>query len=192
MSERSRLESTLFAAGDGDRHLAADLLPLVYQELRDLARARLAHLPPGNTLQPTGLVHEAYVRVVGNRDPGWQNTGHFFAAAAESMRQVLVDQARRKKRLKRGGDRRRIDTEDFEVPLESPVTDVLALDEAIERLQGDDPRKAQIACLRCFAGLNREEVATVLGISIPTVDREWRYIIARLHRELSESPEPSK
>ncbi len=180
------LHTTLMAATRGDRQAAAELLPLVYQELRDLARARLAHLPPGNTLQPTGLVHEAYLRIAGRRDPGWENAGHFFAAAAESMRQVLIDQARRKKRLKRGGDQRRIDVEDFDAPLEAPVADVLALDDAIERLRADDPRKAEIACLRVYAGLSREEVAAALGISVPTVDREWRFVVARLHRELSE------
>jgi RNA polymerase sigma factor (TIGR02999 family) len=162
------------------------LLPLVYAELRSLARARLGHVPAGNTLQPTALVHEAYMKLVGNRDPGWDSRGHFFAAAAEAMRQVLVDQARRKKRLKRGGDKKRMDVEDFDVPLTSPVEDVIALDEAIERLKEDDERKAQLVTLRCFAGLSREESAAAMGLSIATVDREWRYIVARLHKELSE------
>lgn len=183
------LESTLISAGRGDRRAAAELLPLVYQELRALARARLAHVPPGNTLQPTALVHEVYLRITGAHDPGWETAGHFFAAAAESMRQVLVDQARRKKRLKRGGDRKRMEVDDFDAPLASPVEDVLALDEAIERLSADDPRKGRIVCLRCFAGLNREEIAAALAISVPTVDREWRYIVARLHKELSEEGE---
>jgi RNA polymerase sigma factor (TIGR02999 family) len=168
-----------------DRKAATDLLPLVYRELRELARARMANLPPGNTLQPTALVHEVFVRLVGNSDPGWDSKAHFFAAAAEAMRHVLIDQARRKKRLKRGGDRRRIDVDDFDVPLTSPVEDILALDIAIEKLRADDPRKADIVSLRYFAGLSREETAAALGVSLATVDREWRYIVARLHRELS-------
>ena len=175
---------------DGDRQAADDLLPLVYDELRRLARARMAHLPPGNTLQPTALVHEAYACLVGREDPGWDTRGHFFAAAAQAMRQVLVDQARRKKTLKRGGDRKRIDLEDFNAPLACPVDDVLALDEALERLAGDDPRKAQVVTLRCFAGLSREETAAAMGLSLATIDREWRYIIARLHKELSERGRP--
>ncbi len=173
------------AANRGDRKAAADLLPVVYAELRNLARSRMAHLPPGSTLQPTALVHEAYMRVAGKQDPGWDNRGHFFAAAAESMRQILVDHARRKKRLKRGGDKKRIDVEDFDMPLASPVEDILALDEALERLKEDDERKAQIVNLRFFAGLNREETAAAMNISVSTVDREWRYIIARLHKEIA-------
>lgn len=184
----SALEKTLIAVSRGDRKAAAELLPLVYNELRNLARARMGHVPAGNTLQPTALVHEAYLRLVGPRDPGWDTRGHFFAAAAEAMRQVLVDQARSKKRLKRGGGRNRIEgVEEFEALLASPVDDILALDEAIERLRADDERKAQIVTLRCFAGLSREETAAALQISVPTIDREWRYIVARLHKDLSES-----
>lgn len=180
------LTIALDAATRGDRRAAAELLPLVYAELRKLAHSRMAHLPPGNTLQTTALVHEAYMRVAGTHDPGWDGKGHFFAAAAESMRQVLVDQARRKKRLKRGGDKKRIDVADFEVPLASPVDDILAMDEAIERLKQDDERKAQIVVLRYFAGLTRDETAAILGVSVATIDREWRYILARLHKEIAE------
>lgn len=181
------LKNILEASRGEDRQAGAELLPLVYDELRRLARSRIAHLPPGNTLQPTALVHEAYMRLVGEADPGWDGRGHFFAAAAESMRQILVDQARRKKRLKRGGDRKRMDIEEFDVPLASPVEDILAMDEAIERLKVDDPRKALIVSLRFFAGLTRDETAAVMGISVPTIDREWRYIVARLFRELGGS-----
>lgn len=184
-SESTRLSDALTAAGRGDRQAASDLLPLVYGELRELARARMANVPPGNTLQPTALVHEAFMRLVGKEDPGWDNRGHFFAAAAESMRQVLVDQARRKKRLKRGGDKKRIDVESFDVPLASPVEDILAMNEAIERLERDDPRKARIVVLRFFAGLTREETAAAMELSVPTIDREWRYIVARLHKEMA-------
>jgi RNA polymerase sigma factor (TIGR02999 family) len=183
------LSDTLAAAGRGDRQAASDLLPLVYAELRSLARSRLAKVPPGNTLQPTALVHEAFMKLVGEGDPGWDSKGHFFAAAAEAMRQVLVDQARRKHRLKRGEGRKRIEleTDDFDVPLASPVEDILALDEALERLRADDERKARIVSLRCFAGLSREETAAALGVSVPTIDRDWRYIVARLHKELSDA-----
>lgn len=184
------LTRTLRAVAEGDRRAAAELLPLVYDELRKLARSRMANLPPGNTLQPTALVHEAFMRLVDKEDPGWDSRGHFFAAAAEAMRQVLVDQARSKKRLKRGGDKKRIEFGEFETPLACPVEDVIALDEAIEKLKRDDPRKAQIVTLRCFAGLNREETASVMDLSVPTVDREWRYIVARLHKELAEVDEP--
>jgi len=179
------LAQALEEASRGDRKAAAELLPLVYAELRELARARMANLPAGNTLQPTALVHEAYLRVVGSTDPGWDSKGHFFAAAAEAMRQALVDQARRKNRVKRGGGKKRIDVEDFEVPLAEPVEDILALDEALERLRADDPRKAQIVCLRYFAGLTREETAAALDVSLATIDRDWRYIVARLHKELA-------
>jgi len=178
------LTDCLRAAGRGDRKAAAELLPLVYAQLRDLARSRMANVPPGNTLQPTALVHEAFMRLIGKEDPGWENRGHFFAAAAESMRQVLVDQARRKNRLKRGGGKKRIDVDDFDVPLESPVEDIVALDQALDRLRADDERKARIVTLRFFAGLNREETAAAMDLSVATIDREWRYIVARLHKEM--------
>lgn len=183
-SENADLATMLASAASGDRKAASELLPLVYGELRALARARMAGLPPGNSLDPTALVHEAFLRVAGKRDPGWDSAGHFFAAAAESMRQALVDQARRKNSLKRGGGKKRIDLQEFDAPLAAPVADVLALDEALEVLKADDPRKAQIVSLRCFAGLSREETAAALGVSEATIDREWRYIVARLHREL--------
>jgi len=186
-SDKRPFSEVLQAAGGGDRLASAELLPLVYEELRKLARSRMAHLPPGNTLQPTALVHDVFLRLIGTEDPGWDSRGHFFAAAAEAMRHVLVDQARRKKSLKRGGGKKRIAFGEFEAPLAFPVEDVLALDEAVKRLGRDDPRKAQIVSLRCFAGLNREETASALGISVPTIDREWRYIVARLHKELAEA-----
>lgn len=172
------------AAATGDRRAAAELLPLVYDELRRLAQARLAQLPPGNTLQATALVHEAYVKLVGKCDPGWDGQAHFFGAAAEAMRQLLVDQARRKKSVKHGGAHSRIEIESVDVPMAASPDDVLALDAALERLQVDDPRKAQILALRCFAGFTRDEVAAAIGVSPATVDREWRYIIARLYKEL--------
>lgn len=186
MSE-SRLSEVLYATSAGDRNAAADLLPLVYDQLRELALARMAKLPPGNTLQPTALVHEAYMRVIGGEDPGWDTRGHFFAAAAEAMRQILVDQYRRKKSLKRGGDKKRIDIDAVDLAIATPAEDLLALDAALERLRQDDPVKAQIVTLRYFAGLSREECASALNVSVSTIDRQWRYIVARLHKELHET-----
>ena len=175
----------LKAAGQGDEQAAADLLPMIYQDLRVLARARIAHVPPGNTLQPTALVHEAYLRLFGNKKPDWENRGHFFGAAAQAMRQILVDQARRKAALKRGGHRLRGDLGDHEAMAQPKADEVLAVNEALERLEHDDQRKAKIVMLRYFAGLSREEAAEAMGISLRTIDREWRFIRARLHKELS-------
>ena len=177
----------LQAAGAGDAEAAAELLPMVYSELRKLARARMARIPPGNTLQSTALVHEAYMRVVGSHDPGWNSRGHFFAAAAQAMRQILVEQARRKASLKRGGDRKRVDVDAVELPIEPPSGDVLALDEALQRLEQDDPRKGKIVMLRYFAGLTMEETAAALDVSVPTIEREWRFIRAFLYTQLSGS-----
>lgn len=180
------ITQVLQAASAGDRTAAAELLPMLYEELRALARARMAKLPPGNTLQPTALVHDAYLRLVGKSDPQWEGRGHFFGAAAQAMRQILVEQARRKGRIRHGGDRQRLDVDDIDLPLEAPVDDVLALDDALERLRESDPRKADIVMYRYFAGLTREETAAVMDLSVRTVDREWRYIVARLHAELSD------
>jgi RNA polymerase sigma factor (TIGR02999 family) len=176
----------LRAAAEGDPQAARDLLPLVYDELRSLARARLRQLPPGQTLQPTALVHEAYLRVAGSEDPGWDGRGHFFGAAARAMRDILVEQARRKLAKKRGGDRRRVPAEQAEPAFEPPSSDILAVDEAVKRLEADDPRKGQIVNLRYFARLTTAETARALGVSIGTVEREWRYIRAWLQRELSD------
>ncbi len=175
----------LIAASQGDERAASELLPLVYGELRKLARSRMAKVPPGNTLQPTALVHEAYIRLVGATDPKWNGRGHFFAVAAEAMRQILVEQARRKSSLKRGGDQKRLDVDDVDVAVDAPVEDMLALDQALSRLEADDPRKADIVKLRYFAGLTREETAAALGVSVRTVDYDWRYIVARLHRDMT-------
>ena len=183
------ITQVLATLAGGEKQAAAELLPLVYAELRRLAKSRLAKLPPGQTLQPTALVHEAFVKLVGSSDPGWQNRGHFFGAAARAMRDILVDQARRKASLKHGGDRQRVDTDDMELAIETPVVDLLALDEALNRLEQDDERKARIVMLRYFAGLSREETAEVLGITTRTIDREWRYIVARLHKELAGNSE---
>ena len=181
MSEVTRL---LDAAAAGDRHAAADLLPLVYDELRKLAAVRMAAESPDQTLQPTALVHEAYLRLVGPADGlCWDNRGHFFAAAAEAMRRILVEQARRKRTLKRGGDRQAQQLEEIEAPEISE--DLLALDEAMEKLAAHDPIKAKLVELRYFAGLTGEQAAKVLGISPTTADRYWTYARAWLHARLT-------
>lgn len=176
----------LKAAADGDRAAAERLLPLVYDELRALARARLAKTPPGNTLQPTALVHEAYLKAVGRADPGWDGRGHFFAAAARAMRNILVDQARRKAAARHGGGLKREQGAVDELPIEAPTDNVIALDEALSRLEAEDPRKAQVVMLRFFSGLTNEQIAEVLGVSVPTVERDWRFARAWLAKELAE------
>ena len=174
----------LAAVAQGDRHAAEQLLPLLYGELRKLARARMAHLRPGQTLEPTALVHEAYMRIVGDTDPGWDHRGHFFAAAAGAMRDILVEQARRRASLKRGGDRQRVNLDDVAPAITPPSDDILAVNVVLERLEAEDPRKRLIINLRYFAGFSNEETASALGVSVGTVEREWRYIRAWLKREL--------
>ena len=183
--DRGMVTRALRAIRNGDPKAAEELLPLVYDALRSLARARMARVPPGNTLQATALVHEAYLRLVGGEDLGWNSRGHFFGAAANAMRQILVDQARRKAARKHGGGLERVDADEVEIRVEGPGEDILALDEALTRLEAEDPRKARIVKLRHFAGLTREETAAALGLSIRTIDYEWRYIVARLHRDLA-------
>lgn len=178
------LTAVLRAAGDGDAAAAQELLPLVYEELRTLARARLRNELPGQTLQPTALVHEAYLRLVGDEDPGWDSRGHFFAAAALAMRRILVERARQKMTQKRGGDRQRLLEDQVEPTCGPPSEDVLAVDEAVRRLERDDPRKGQIVNLRYFARMTTAETAAALGISVGTVGREWRYIRAWLECQL--------
>ena len=174
----------LKAAARGDPEAAKDLLPLVYNKLRSLARAKLRSLPPGQTLQPTALVHEAYINLVGKEDPGWDSKGHFFGAAARAMRDILVDQARRKGALKRGGDQVRISMDEAEPAFEAPSADILAVDEAVKLLEKEDPRKGQIVNLRYFARMSTAETAAALGVSVATIGREWRYIRAWLVKEL--------
>jgi RNA polymerase sigma factor (TIGR02999 family) len=176
----------LQAAGRGDAQAAADLLPLVYGELRKLADSWMAKLAPGQTLQPTALVHEAYLRLVRWEDSGWESRRHFFFAAARAMHDILVEQARRKASLKRGGGRERLNPDGLVVAIETPAEDMLALSEALEQLERHDSRKHQIVLLRFFAGLTEREVSEVMNISLRTVEREWRYIRAKLHKELAE------
>ena len=180
----------ILAAIEGGDALAADqLLPLVYDELRKLAAQRLAHEKPGQTLQATDLVHEAYLRLVGDQDPGWNGRGHFFAAAAEAMRRIQINRARHRGRLKRGGDRRRIEFEHLLDPAQAPDGDLLDLDDALGRLAGSYPRCAQLVKLRFFAGLHLDEAAAALGISSRTADREWMFARAWLVDALG-PPEP--
>ena len=157
-----------------------------------MARAQMAKLPRGQTLQTTALVHEAYMKLVGRDDPGWDSRGHFFAAATRAMRQILVDQARRKAAAKHGGSRKRTDFERLDIATPEPATDILALNDALDVLEKEDPRKAQVVMLRQFAGLQREEIAAALGISVRTVDREWNYSIARLHQLMTEANDVSE
>src|SRR5271167_2032794 len=179
MDELTRI---LDAIGQGDALAAGQLLPLVYDELRRLAAAQMAREKPGQTLDATALVHEAYMRLAG--DQQFENRRHFFAAAAEAMRRILVENARRKHSLKRGGDRRRLDldvAEPVEVERAEPL---LALDEALERLEARDPDKARLVKLRYFAGMTIEQAAETLAISVTTANRWWTYTRAWLHEEI--------
>lgn len=189
MTDRiEHLTRTLHAAAAGDPASAEQLLPLMYEELLALARSRMARVAPGDTLQPTALVHEAYLRLVGDSDPGWDGRRHFFGAAARAMRNILVDRARAKATLKRGGARRPHGDSpdpdgqpDFDVPPE----DLLALDEALGKLEAQDTRKAQIVTLRFFGGIPNPRIAEILDVSVPTVERDWRFARTWLMRELS-------
>jgi RNA polymerase sigma factor (TIGR02999 family) len=184
MSDVTRI---LSAIDQGDPHAAEQLLPLVYDELRKLATQRLAQEAPGQTLQATALVHEAYLRLVdADTPPPWNGRSHFFAAAAEAMRRILIDQARRKQRVKHGGDRQRIALDEV-ASVTEPREDLLALDEALTRLAAEDPAKAEIVRLRYFAGLSLEEAAACLGISLATAKRRWTVARAWLFDALSEA-----
>lgn len=163
---------------------AQELLPLVYDELRRLARARMADEAPGLTLQATSLVHEAYLRIAAEGEPVWKDRRHFFGAAARAMRRILVEEARRRNRLKRGGDRRRIELDEAQLVAGGAGADALAFEEALARLEALDARKGEVVGLRTFAGLSNEETAQVLGVSLATVERDWRFARAWLASEL--------
>jgi RNA polymerase sigma factor (TIGR02999 family) len=176
----------LSAIEDGDPHAAGQLLPLVYGELRKLAAQKLAQEKPGQTLDATALVHEAYLRLVDvEKAQHWDSRGHFFAAAAEAMRRILVENARRKKSSKRGGQLKRVELDEGFTRTTSS-DELLALDEALEKLAREDPVKAELVKLRCFAGLSHQEAARVLGISRPTADRYWAYAKTRLYCDIYE------
>jgi RNA polymerase sigma factor (TIGR02999 family) len=163
------------------------LFPLVYGELRALARVHLRHERPDHTLQPTALVHEAYLRLLGGQDPPWNDRAHFFHAAAEAMRRILIEHARKRGRIKRGGDRVRVRISGVHLGTEQDPDEILALDEAIRRLEEQDPRIADLVRLRFFAGLSVEETAKVLEVSARTVKREWSFARAWLYNALRES-----
>ena len=183
MNEVTRILSAIEA---GDPHAAELLLPLVYEELRKLAAQKLAQEKPGQTLQATALVHEAYLRLVdGHKAQQWDGCGHFFAAAAEAMRRIVVETARRKKRAKHGGGRQRVEVELADLPTSLPSDDLLALDEALGRLEQLDPVKARLVTLRYFSGMTLTQAAAALNISRVTAHRYWTFARAWLHQEMT-------
>jgi RNA polymerase sigma factor (TIGR02999 family) len=174
----------LESIGRGDPKAAEELLPLVYGELRRLAAHKMAAEAPGHTLQPTALVHEAWLRLVGKDEARFENRAHFICAAAEAMRRILIERARSKNRLRRGGDWQRVDLESVTVAMADPDEIVLAVHEALDRLAARDPLKAQIVKLRYFVGMSHQEIATALGLAEPTVRRHWAYARSWLYAEL--------
>jgi RNA polymerase sigma factor (TIGR02999 family) len=190
MNDMTRI---LSAIEHGDPQATERLLPLVYDELRKLAAQKLAQEKPGQTLQATALVHEAYLRLVGSQDPGWNSRGHFFAAAAEAMRRILVENARRKDRLKRGGGRARIEVEHLDVAAPHEPDELLELDEALTRLAAADPQAAELVKLRYFAALPLKQAAEVLGVSPRTANFLWAYAKAFLLKEMQDDgPAPGE
>ena len=182
----SEVTELLEAVANGDPTAASRVLPLIYDELRQLAAQKLAHEKPGQTLQPTALVHEAYLRLVGGHsEPHWNGRGHFFAAAAEAMRHILVDNARRKRRAKHGGGRHRVPLDDVVPAPPAAADDLLALDEALTRLAAEDPEAARLVQVRYFAGLSVEEAAESLGMARATAYRHWTFARAWLLEELA-------
>ena len=186
MSDVTRI---LNAIERGDAKATDELLPLVYEELRILAAQKLSHENPGQTLQATALVHEAYMRLVGSEDQNWKGSTHFLAAAAEAMRRILIDNARRKQRLKRGGGHQRCDLDAVDIAIEGPSCDLIALDEALKKLAKKDKAKADLVNLRYFAGLTGKQAAKVLGISHSTADVHWAYVRAWLRLEITKGDE---
>jgi RNA polymerase sigma factor (TIGR02999 family) len=188
----TEVTSILSAIEAGDPHAAAHLLPLVYNELRRLAAAQVAAEKPGQTLQATALVHEAYLRLVDvDKVRHWDSRGHFFAAAAEAMRRILIDQARRKRRPKHGGGRSRVSLDEALCLGEAPDDDLLALDEALNQLAHEEPAKAELVKLHYFAGLSLEEAGRALGISYRTAKRHWAYARAWLYAAVCDAPPSS-
>ncbi len=183
----NNVTTILSAIERGDSNAAEALLPLVYDELRKLAAHRLSHEDPGQTLQPTALVHEAYLRLLGESpEPCWESRGHFFAAAAQAMRRILVERARRRRRSKHGGGRSRVDLDTADTVEDAPGEDLVALDAALDKLALEDPLKAKLVNLRFFAGLTMPEIAQVMDISLATAERRWAYARAWLYIELND------
>jgi RNA polymerase sigma factor (TIGR02999 family) len=187
----SEVTSLLEAINRGDAQATRDLLPLVYDELRRLAASKLAHEKPGQTLDATALVHEAYLRLAGGGDPGWDGRRRFFAAASEAMRRILVENARRKGRVKHGGGRRRADARLDDIAAGESSRELLALHEALEEFAHHDPFKAKLVELRFFGGLTLEEAARCLDVSPSTADRAWRYARAWLYTAMADA-DPGK
>jgi RNA polymerase sigma factor (TIGR02999 family) len=193
-SSTESLTKLLNAAAADDRDSAGELLALIYEELRDLARGHMRGQPPGTRLQPTELVHEAYVRLFnepirgerGTPSAAWNSRAHFFGTAAQAMRNILVEQARRRGRLKRGGGRKRLALDDHEWAISPPADDVLALDEFLAQLESSHPRKARLVLLHCFSGLTLEESASAMSVSLSTIQREWRFTRALLESRLED------
>ncbi len=183
MSDVTRI---LIAIEQGDAKAADELLPLVYEELRRLAAHKMSREPPGQTLQATALVHEAYIRLVGSQDQNWSGRTHFFAAAAEAMRRILIDNARRKQRLKRGGGQQKVGLTDAEPAIEGPSNDLIALDEALARLAEIDKTKADLVKLRYFAGLTLKQAASILNLPERTAKRHWTHARAWLYRQVAD------
>jgi len=181
MSDVTRI---LNAIEKGDRTAADELLPLVYEELRKLAAAKMAHEAAGNTLQPTALVHEAWLRLVGEENQEWDGRGHFFAAAAEAMRRILIEKARQKSSLKRGGHFERVNLDDVEIAILADDETLLLVNDALERLEKEDSEAAQVVKLRFFAGMTNDEAGRALGISARTAKRHWTFARAWLFQEL--------
>jgi RNA polymerase sigma factor (TIGR02999 family) len=186
MPDTGEVTQVLQAIGRSEEGSSEKLLPLVYAELRRLAGARMAHEMSGQTLQPTALVHEAWLRLVGDGDRTWQNRGHFFGAAAEAMRRILIEKARRKSRLKHGGSQARLNIEDLELAGTTPDDKVLLVDEALAQLKVEDPELERIVVMKFFGGLSNEEIAESLGLAKRTLDRQWAYARAWLFRRISE------
>src|SRR6266480_3721425 len=180
----SDVTHVLNAIEEGDAQAAEELLPLVYEELRNLAAHRMANEAPGHTLQPTALVHEAWLRLVGSEQRTWQNRAHFFAAAAEAMRRILIDRARRKHTRRHGGGQQRVDIQGVEVAAPDDDDQLLAINDALNKLAAQDRQKAELVKLRYFVGMTIEETAEVLGISAPTAKRYWAYARAWLAQEI--------
>ena len=187
ISHMTQVTRILSQIASGDPSAAKQLLPLVYDELRKLAAAKLVHEKPGHTLQATELVHDAYLRLVDVGHPqNWDSRGHFFSAAAEAMRRILIESARRKSRVKHGGGKVRLDLDRVDIAFAVPPEELLALDEALSKLAAEDPVKAKLVELRFFVGLQNEEAADLLGVSAVTAKRYWRYARAWLHREIAD------
>jgi RNA polymerase sigma factor (TIGR02999 family) len=176
----------LQAIDRGDRMASEELLPLVYDELRRLAAGRMAQEAAGHTLQPTALVHEAWLRLIGNEENFWSNRAHFFGAAAEAMRRILIERARRKSRLKRGSGHALLDIADLDVTATIPDDKILLVDEALERLKAEEPEKARIVMLKFFGGFTNEQVAKALDLNERTVRRQWNYAKAWLFEHITE------